>query len=167
MDRPRSYASPPRRDGEWFGARPGEVIGEGGQPDPDAGRRGAPGPDQGYVLTLLALLRPELHLAEGENLADVEAGAVAVALKRASLYGRAPIVHDLRVAYTVWGFLDADAPKELVDVRRDGFEGVRLTAHHYPELRAVADAVPESTLRRTPADVTAAYRADWRSLLVW
>ena len=32
--------------------------------------------------------------------------AVGVALKRASLFGRAPVVHDLTVALTVWGFLD-------------------------------------------------------------
>ena len=164
-DKPRSYASPPRRDDEWWAVRPGEVVGEGGQPDRDAGRMGSPGPDQGYLLTLVPMLRTELHLADREAVADVEAGGVAVALKRASLYGRAPVVHDLRVAYTVWGYLDASAPQDLVDERRRRFEGVHLTTHHYPELRAVADAVPEATLRRTPAEVSAAHAAGWRDLL--
>jgi len=45
------------------------------------------------------------------------------------------------------------------------FEGVHLTAHHYPELRAVVDAVPAETLRRTPAEVADAVAADWRALL--
>jgi len=164
-DRPRNYASPPGRDDEWHAVRPGEVVSDGGQPDLDAGRMGAPGPDQGYLLGLVPLLRDELRLNDGEHQGDVETGGVAVALKRASLFGRAPVVHDLRVAYTVWGFLDASAPAELVAERTKRFEGVRLTAHHYPELRAVADAVPEATLRLSPAEAAAAYATDWRSLL--
>lgn len=162
-ERPRVYASPPHRGDAWLADRPGDL--RRGQPDPDAGRMGAPGPDQGYVLTLLPLLRDELELAEGEHRADVEAGCVAVALKRASLFGRAPVVHDLRVAATVWGFLDADAPTELVAERTRRFEGVRLAAHHYPELRAVVDAVPAKTLRLTPAAVAERHAADWASLL--
>ena len=145
--------------------RPGELVTSGGQPDSDAGRMGAPGPDQGYLLSLLPLLRSEVKVQGAEQIADAEAGAVAVALKRASLFGRAPMVHDLRVAYTVWGFLDAAAPKDLVAERTTRFEGVHLTAHHYPELRAVADAVPESTLRLSPAEAAARHAADWRSLL--
>ena len=164
-DRPRAYASPPRRDDDWVPARPGELVTSGGQPDVDAGRMGAPGPDQGYVLKLVPLLRDELHLTDGEHRKDVEAGGVAIALKRASLFGRAPVIHDLRVAYTVWGYLDASAPAELVAERSRRFAEVHHTAHHYPELRAVADAVPEATLRMTPAEVASAHAADWRSLL--
>jgi hypothetical protein len=164
-DRVRNYSSPPRREDAWHPVRPAEVVTNGGQPDSDAGRMGAPGPDQGYLLSLVPLLRGELQLTGSEQVADVEAGGVAVALKRASLFGRAPIVHDLRVAYTVWGFLDASAPSELVTVRTTRFEGVHLTAHHYPELRAVADAVPEATLRLSPAEAAQQHAADWRSLL--
>lgn len=164
-DRPRAYASPPWRGDDWRPIRPGELVTAGGQPDPDAGRMGAPGPDQGYLLKLVPLLRDELHLADGEHRADAEAGGVAIALKRASLFGRAPVIADLRVAYTVWGFLSSSPPAELVAERRRRFEGVHHTAHHYPELRAVADAVPEATLRRTPAQVAADFAADWRSLL--
>jgi hypothetical protein len=126
---------------------------------------GAPGPDQGYVLTLLPVIRPEVQLLDGELLADAEAGAVAIALKRASLFGRAPVIHDLRVAYTVWGFLDGTVADDLAAERKRRFEGIRLTAHHYPELRAVADAVPEATLRMTPAAVAEAHAKNWRSLL--
>ena len=144
--------------------RPGD-LGGAGQPSADAGRMGSPGPDQGYLLKLVPLLRDQLVLADGEDRGDVEAGGVAVALKRASLFGRAPVVHDLRVAYTLWGFLDQKADAALVALRRSMFEGVRHTAHHYPELRAVADAVPEESLRLTPAEVTSAHGTDWRSLL--
>ncbi len=161
----RAYASPPRRDDEWWAVRPGELVSTGGQPEADAGRMGAPGPDQGYLLKLVPMLRGELRLADREQRADVEAGGVAIALKRASLFGRAPVIHDLRVAYTVWGFLDDAAADELITERRRRFEGIHLTAHHYPELRAVADAVPEATLRLTPAAAADQHRADWRTLL--
>ena len=164
-DRVRNYSSPPGRDDAWHPGRPAELVNNGGQPDADAGRMGAPGPDQGYLLSLVPLLRPELRLTAGELVSDAEAGGVAVALKRASLFGRAPVVHDLRVAYTVWGYLDGGAPTELVAERTKRFEGVHLTAHHYPELRAVADAVPESTLRLSPADAAREHASDWRSLL--
>ena len=162
-DAPRAYSSPPRRDDEWLAVRPGELL--DGQPERDAGRMGSPGPDQGYLLGLVPLLRDELQLTEGEHRSDVEVGGVAIALKRASIFGRAPIVHDLRVAYTVWGYLDAAAPAELVAERKQRFEGVHHTAHHYPELRAVVDAVPEATLRLDPAGAASAHAADWRALL--
>ncbi|QXC63069.1 hypothetical protein KSP35_09960 [Aquihabitans sp. G128] len=164
-DSPRAYASPPRYGDEWRAARPGEVVSNGGQPDRDAGRMGSPGPDQGYLLKLAPLLRPEVHVTDGELLADAEAGALAIALKRASLFGRAPVLHDLRLAYVVWGFLDASPAPELVAERQRRFEGVRLTAHHYPELRAVVDAVPTETIRLSPAQAAEAHAADWRSLL--
>lgn len=164
-DKARRYTSPPRYGSEWHAARPGELVSQGGQPDVDAGRMGAPGPDQGYLLKLVPLLRSELQLASGELLADAEAGGVAIALKRASLFGRAPVIHDLRVAYTVWGLLDSNAPAELVAERTARFEGIRLTAHHYPELRAVVDAVPAATLRLTTEQVADAVASDWRSLL--
>ena len=161
---PRDYWSPPWRVDTWPPG-PADLVSAGGQPNPDAGRMGAPGPDQGYILKLVPLLRSKLVLAPGELLADAEAGGVAVALKRASLFGRAPVIHDLQVAYTVWGLLDPSAPAELVAERVRRFEGVRLVAHHYPELRAVADAVPAATLRLTPDEAAERHRSDWRSLL--
>ena len=149
----------------WAADRPGDLLDKGGQPDTDAGRMGSPGPDQGYALKLVGVLRDEVHLAPGEHLADVETVGVAVGLKRASLFGRAPVIFDLRVAYTVWGLLDAAAPPELVAERVRRFEGVHHTAHHYPELRAIVDAVPASTLRMSLDEVVEAHRGDWRSLL--
>lgn len=163
-DKPRDYHSPPRRDDEWLADRPGDFVGDAGTPDLDDGRMGAPGPDQGYVLKLVPLLSDELDLGDGLRLADAETVGAAVALKRASLFGRAPVIHDLRVAYTVWGLLGG-APAELVSERNRRFEGVHLTAHHYPELRAVVDAVPAEVLRLTPDEIADRHRRDWRSLL--
>jgi hypothetical protein len=160
-DSPRSYSSPPRRPESWLAERPGEVV-EGGQPR--ATRLGNQGPDQGYALKLLHQFAGKLHVGDGEQVEDAEVGCIGVAMKRASLFGRAPVIHDLTVAFTVWGFLDESPAPELVDARRPRFAEVRH-AVHYTAQRAVVDAVPESTLRMLPAAVSEAYRADWRSLL--
>lgn len=155
----RTYASPPRQDDGWWADRPAELT-EG---QPKGERLGAPGPDQGYVLKLLRQFEGKLTRTSGEHEKDALAGAAAVAMKRASLFGRAPVVHDLTVGLTVWGFL-GDAPAELVALRKRLFPEVHHP-HHYAELRRIADLVPEATLRMTPQQVTEAHRADWRSLL--
>jgi hypothetical protein len=156
----RAYASPPRRPDSWTPDRPGDLTGEG---QPHGDQYGAPGPDQGYVLRLVHHFDGKLH-ANSEQPADVTAGAVAVALKRASLFGRAPVVHDLRVAYTVWGYLDDAAPAELVELRKKLFAGV-AHPHHHAELRRVADSVPDDTLRLTPDQVAERYGSGWAELL--
>ena len=155
----QGYESPPRRAGQWRADRPAEL--NDGQPRGD--RLGSPGPDQGYVLSLARRFDGKLTLTAGEHQKDALAGCSNVALKRASIFGRAPVIHDLTIALTVFGFL-GDAPKELVDLRKGMFEEV-AHPHHYPESRNIVDRVPEATLRMTPAQVTEAHRADWRSLL--
>ena len=80
------------------------------------------------------------------------------------MYGRAPVVHDLRIAFLIWGFFDPSPWSELVSRRRELFEGVGNTNHHYAEGRRIADMVPESTLRMTPQQVEAAYPEKWQTL---
>ncbi len=158
----RHYESPPRRPDTWRVDRPADFAGSERQP---AGARlGSPGPDQGYALKLATLLEPELVLTTGEHARDAVAAVVAVGLKRASAFGRAPVIHDLRIAATLWGLLDPGAPRELVELRRRMFEEVGHF-HHYMELRHIADCVPVDVLRQTPAQVTARYEADWRDQL--
>jgi hypothetical protein len=103
-------------------------------------------------------------LRPGEKADDAVTGCLMVGLKRASIFGRSPVVHDFTIAFTVWGFLDPSAPDELVAARRRLFEEV-TNFHHYSEKRDIADAVPESTLRLSPAEVTSRYEQDWTSLL--
>jgi hypothetical protein len=155
----RTYESPPRRRGSWLAVRPGDLEGR----QPRGTYLGSPGPDQGYVLTLAHLFEGKLTLTGGEHEADVIAGCIGVALKRASLFGRAPVVHDLTIAFTIWGFL-RDAPADLVEVRKPLFAEVSL-AVHYPEQRRIVDAVRDDALRRSPAEVAEAHANDWRSLL--
>ncbi|MGB0113324.1 MAG: hypothetical protein WBP59_08915 [Ilumatobacteraceae bacterium] len=158
---PRSYASPDHVPESWQPNRPGEI--EGFQPTGPG--LGDPGPDQGFALRIAAQLRPKLKLQGTEHPDDVIRGCLGVATRRASMFSRAPVVHDLTIAFTIWGFYDEQPPAELVELRGPLFEGLRLVTHHYAEGRVVADMPPESTLRMTPAQVTAAYPADWRALV--
>ncbi|MFN0029582.1 MAG: hypothetical protein ACKV2O_20715 [Acidimicrobiales bacterium] len=157
----RTYSSPPWRDRSWMADRPGDLDGEG---QPHGERFGVPGPDQGYAYKLVGQFTDRLTLTAGEHLDDAIAGVVAIATKRSALFGRAPVVHDLAVGFRIFGFLNDKAPAELVALRSKLFTEVS-NPHHYPELRAVVDAVPEATLRLIPAEVTRRHAEDWRSLL--
>lgn len=122
---------------------------------------GRPGPDQGYALLLARSFQDRLVLTEGETREDAVAACVAVALKRASIFGRAPVIHDLEVAFTLFGFLGA-APEDLVEYRRRHLAG---SAHHHHRRCSVADQVPEATLLMNTTQVRASFPAIWRELL--
>ena len=139
-----AYTSPRCGLGSWLADRPGEVL--AGDRDTTRVGFGYPGPDQGYVLRLVRLFEERLHLTAGEQPADVVAGVVAVALKRASLFGRAPVTEDLRVAFDLFGFLTPEPSDELVARRRELFAGV-AGDHNCHEVRRIADLVPASVLR--------------------
>lgn len=156
----RSYGSPEHVPGRWAPDRPGEIRGR----QPEGARLGYQGPDQGYALTLAERVRPKLHPGPGLTADDAIQGCVTIALRRASLFGRAPVMHDLTLAFTIWGFFDEQPPAELVARRRELFEGVGNVLHHYAEARAIADLVPEATLRLTPQAAAAEMPARWREL---
>ena len=159
---PPSLKDQPRRDaplppaGRWKADRPADL----GPGQPRGRQMGAPGPDQGYGLGLAKRFVNQLQLVEGEAPEDVISGCLAVALKRASLFGRAPVIYDFEFAYRLFGFLGG-APPDLVAFRGPLLGG---SAHDYWRQREVADSVPESTLRLTPAQL-AERLGEWRSLL--
>jgi len=155
----RSYTSPPRRPESWTASRPGDTP--AGSPRGD--QLGSPGPDQGYVYVLARRYEGQLQLASDEREVDAIVGCIGVALKRASLFGRAPVLADLTVAFTVWGYL-GDSPPDLIAYRQPLFEEVANPVH-YAEQRRVVDLVPDDALRRSPHDVAEAHRIDWRRLL--
>jgi hypothetical protein len=155
----RSYRSPAYVPDRWEARRPGDL--EGRQPVGE--RLGYQGPDQGYALRLAARFRTDLVLSDAERADDAVTGCTAIAMRRAALYGRAPVIHDLRIAFLMWGFLDPAPDAELVAVRVAAFEGV-ADPHHYEDLRALVDSVPEATLRMTPQAVVETYSASWRAL---
>jgi len=140
--------------------RPGEISGR----QPVGEQLGVPGPDQGYALTIAATFRGKLSLVAGEHEADALAGASAIAMKRSGIFGRSPVVHDLRVGLTLWGFLEADCAEDLVALRRAWFEEVHLVIH-YQALRRIADAVSVDLLRKPHKAILAQHKTDWRSCL--
>ncbi len=157
----RAYSSPDSIPDAWSADRPGDLVGR----QPHGARLGYQGPDQGYAIGLAKRFAPQLKLQLGERRDDVVHGLLGVALRRASIFGRAPVMHDLRVAACAWGFLHAEPPTELTALRRRMFEGAANVTHHYAEARAIVDQVPEATLRMTPQQVESAFPQRWKELL--
>jgi len=157
----KHYTSPPQRAGTWSANRPGETF---GSPVESGGRLGAQGPDQGFALTLTKVFEHKLELEPGEYKGDVNSGCVGVATKRASLFHRAPVVHDLRIAYTLFGFLDETPDPELVAFRKEAFAEVHYSFHYF-ERRAIVDLVADEVLLQTPDQVASRYNTNWRDQL--
>ena len=144
----------------WKAERPGDHV--AGDRPPSGAAFGSPGPDQGYALLLAKRFEPRLILQPGEHAADAVAGCLGIALRRASLFHRAPVSPDLELAFGIWGFLTLDPPEELMALRRKLFESA---AHHYWDQRGIAGQVPETTLRLKPEEALAQVKTDWRSLV--
>ena len=159
-DFPRVYESPDFVPLPWKLDRKAEIVGR----QPKGNGLGNPGPDQGYVLTLAALARGRIRVQTGESVDDVIAGSITIALRRASQIGRAPVMEDLMIALTIWGWLLDNPPLDLVSARGKLFVGLGNTVHHYAESRAVADMVPETTFRLTLEKLTASMPMSWRAL---
>lgn len=160
---PTSPAHQPRRglalppSAPWRADRPADL----GPRQPVGAALGHPGPDQGYALKLARQFHDRLVLADGEHAEDAVTGCLGVALRRASIFGRAPVIHDLEIAFRLWGFL-GEAPADLVELRRPRFQALE---HHYESQRAIAEQAPEATLRLTPAQVKDRWPGQWRELL--
>lgn len=114
----------------WVADRAGEVRDHGGQPTGPL--FGSAGPDQGYALGLFKRLQLSLGSVSED---DARAAIVGVAMKRASVFGRAPVLKDLSVAAGLLGFLGG-TPANV-----DGI------AHDYLRQRHVVDGFSADQLR--------------------
>lgn len=149
--------APPMPPAEsWHAVRPGDHERPG---QPIGNHLGRPGPDAGFGLKLAHRFASDLELAEGEMAHDAVAVAFVVGTARATLFSRAPMVHDMEFAFTLLGYLGG-APDDLVEYRRGLVAGA---SHHYWDRRNVVDLVPESVLRLTPAQVRGRL-GNWRDL---
>ncbi|MFZ4721428.1 MAG: hypothetical protein ACOYMR_18525 [Ilumatobacteraceae bacterium] len=160
IDTTRWYSSPRSTPDAWMPDRPAELRGF----QPAGEQLGYQGPDQGFGIKIANGFADRLHLQPGEHAADAIRGCLGVGLRRASMFSRAPVVHDFTIAFTIWGFLDANPPAELVAARTSRFDGVSH-GHHYTEVRDIVDMVPAETLRKTPQQVSSEYPARWRELV--
>jgi hypothetical protein len=131
--------------GRWRADRPGDLV--AGQPT--GAFLGSPGPNVGYALTLAARFRDRLQLREHEHADDALAVVAEIAMKRAALFGRAPVAVDVEFALELLGY-NAELPPEAVDWRP---HVVRDAGHDYVARRGVVDCVPESVLRMAPNEL--------------
>jgi len=154
---PRSYVSPPSRRASWQADRPGEIIGN----QPKGNKLGASGPDQGYAYKLVSLFEDRLITGKVDQ-EDAIAGCLALAMKRSALFGRAPVVHDLTAAFTIYGFINSDANPDLVNKREKLFPQVR-SHHHYSERRHLVDIVDEAFLKKSHDEIKQRCTQDWSS----
>ncbi|MEZ5340044.1 MAG: hypothetical protein R2706_00935 [Acidimicrobiales bacterium] len=146
-----------RRNRSWSATRPGDL--DAGQPS--GARLGSQGPDQGFAYKLV----DGFDLSLGRvNRADAIAACVGIATKRAAAFGRGPMVEDLAVAFTVWGFLDVAPADDLVALREALFAEVR-SSHHYRERREVIDMVSDETLALSLDAVGARYNSGWTNVI--
>ena len=157
---PRIYTSPEHVPGSWTVDRPGMLDGR----QPRGTSLGNQGPDQGYVLTLARRVRKNVRIKEGESVDDAIQGTIAIALSRASQFGRAPVMHDLTFALTIWGWLLDSPPADLVAKRRVLFSGLGYATHHYAEIRLLVDMVPATTYQLTNDQLTKSMPMSWRAL---
>jgi hypothetical protein len=116
---------------------------------------GTPGTDAGFAQRLARRFADDLKLSEGEEEHDALSGVALIAARRAAGYGRAPSIYDVQLALALWGFL-VDAPPELIAARHRAFASV---SHDYVTQRALADSIPEASLRLSPAEAQARLQA--------
>jgi hypothetical protein len=132
---------PPARP--WRADRPGDVH---GQPPSDS-LLGVPGPDIGYALLLVERVRDRLALAPHEHRADAEAVVGELAMRRASSYGRAPVMADVECSMLVLGYQGGVAP----DFAKWRVLIVSGAHEDYWRRRAICGAVDRDALRLVPA----------------
>jgi len=136
---------PPAR--AWFADRPGDLS--GGQPTGTL--LGSPGPNVGYALTLAERVRDRLALAPHEHADDALDVVAEVAMRRAALLGRAPVMPDIEFGMNILGYRGVADP-DFVAWRVRAVQGAH---HNYSERRSLVDAIPVDVLRLVPTALPA------------
>ncbi len=152
---PSGTAYPPFRGRR--GSRPGEL----GPVWPSGRFLGTPGPDVGFGYTLASRAKDRLRVGPHESPSDAVSVVAEIAMRRAALFGRAPVVGDINVALTLLGY-DGGVDPEFVEQRTALVHGAD---HEYAVRRSIVDSVPEEVLRVAVTDI-AARASEWRSTMV-
>jgi hypothetical protein len=139
-DRPGDASGPVPRDGELFGT---------------------PGPNVGFAYTLAERVKDRFRLGPHERIDDAVSVVAEIAGKRAAIFGRAPVIHDIEHAMAVLGY-DGSASMEFVEART---LMVLDASHDYSRRRALVDAVSTELLRATGAELRDRIDA-WRTPLI-
>jgi hypothetical protein len=148
---PPGTALPPAR--RWQSDRPGDLEAE----SPQGGLFGNPAPNVGYAYTLAEHVANRLELTQHEDIHDVLPVLAEIAGRRAALFHRAPVIHDVEVAMTILGY-DGSADPAFARARA---LLVHEAGHSYYRRRAIVEAVPEALLRRPRGEIDSAVY-EWR-----
>jgi hypothetical protein len=148
---PPGVALPPAQ--RWTPSRPGDLPPR----QPEGPLLGRPGPNVGYAYTLAERAKPRLNLAPSEHADDAIAVVAEIAGKRAALFGRAPVMHDIDAAVSLLGYEDG-----VSSFRETRAHLVHEAAHSYPVRRAIVDSVPDDLLRRRSSELKGLVDG-WRS----
>jgi hypothetical protein len=138
---PPGVKMPPARS--WVANRPGDLPAGW----PSGKLLGSPGPNVGYALTLANRARDRFVLAPHEHPDDAIAVVAEIAMRRAALFGRAPVMPDVEFGMRIMGY-GGDAAADFVEWRVRAVQG---THHDYSERRALVDAIPVDVLHLVPA----------------
>lgn len=133
---PGVHMPPPRH---WRADRPGDL----GALQPKGAMLGSPGPNVGYAMNLVDRARSRMKLEPNELADDAVAVVAALAMKRASTFGRGPTVNDVDFAMELLGY-SGEAPADVKAWRPDV---VRAAGHDYSVRRAIVDTVGTGLLR--------------------
>jgi hypothetical protein len=139
---PGVHMPPPRG---WRADRPGDL----GAIQPKGAMLGSPGPNVGYALRLVDRARSRMKLEPNEHAEDAAAVVAAIAMKRASTFGRGPTVNDVDFALELLGYA-GDAPEDVRGWRPDV---IRAAGHDYSVRRAIVDTVGTGLLRLPISDL--------------
>jgi hypothetical protein len=124
---------------QWVADRPGDLP----RGPPNGKLLGSPGPNVGYALTLANRVRDQLTLAPHEHPDDAIAVVAEIAMRRAALFGRAPVMRDVEFGVQTLGYRGG-ADADFVAWRVRAVQGAH---HNYYERRALVDAIPVDVLR--------------------
>ena len=112
---------------------------------------GSPGPNIGYALTLANRVRDQLALAPHEHADDAIAVVAEIAMRRAALFGRAPVMRDVEFGMQILGYRGGADPGFVAWRMR----AVRGAHHDYYERRSLVDAIPVDILHLVPSALPA------------
>jgi hypothetical protein len=153
---PPGLALPPAS--HWRPDRPGDLSG----PVVGYGElTGRPGPNVGFAYTLAERAKDRMRLGPNEDIEDVVAVVAEIAGKRAALFGRAPVIHDVEHVMNVLGYDGYDSAA-FVEARTLLLLGA---AHDYRRRRSVVDGVPDELLRSMGIELKDRIVA-WRSAVI-
>lgn len=162
QDKPRHQQNMPADvetpvPGAWYATRPGDSL----ELD-ESGKTllGNIGPGGGFALTLVAKMRPEIHLLHHEHAHDVEPLIAEVAMRRASYFTRSPMKSDVEFAMKMFSY-DKEATQ--------GEEKWRVAlvhdcGHNEHRRREIVNSIPSEVIGGFISDLEAHIDEFWKLL---